>query len=860
MKRRRGRGNTSWGRGGSWRGLLGALATIVLLVGTIRAQQPLTGTGSRLSKKLGRQIEVLLPEFPSAAWIGARNGMGAETVNLPQDSAARQAAAMRRSHGVDGTGVGIGVLSTGVARLVSGEAAVELLDRVMVLPGQAGEGDEGTETLSVLHQLAPGSDLYFATGLGGPRRFAANIQALCQAGADIIVDDLFDYRETIYPGGRMAQGIQAAVAEGCVYVSAAGKPIEFGDRERQYTPDRAPAPLDDFSTTEDPKGAMSDLSSATCLVAANPDLETFCGSWASPRQVAALAALIIEEAGGAHNVFPEALRAAVVGTELQIGPQAGPLAETTGPAIRKIRIRSDPPQGRESYGIGDLIEVEITFSEAVNVTGTPQLGLRVGRVTRAAGYSEGAGTTVLTFSYTVAGGDEDSDGLSVKTDNLWLNNGTIEAGSGNHAELTHPGLPHQLGHRVDAVTPSLLDSDAAAVSGSKLTLSYDELLDGSSTPSAGDFRVTVAGKERGVTTVAVTGNAVTLALASPVVQGEAVTASYAKPGQGTAKPIRDPAGNESMAFTNQAVTNRTGEETKPAAGQLSAKTVRQIQSLLSAKVRRTPAQRKVSSQLLEARRTPRRKPTAAGSGRLQETDRQATEERVMVDIRADVTPAVLTRIRELGGTVINSVPKYQAIRAQIPLRAGVRLAALDEVRTIRPADEARTRGQAATLSPASRTRAADAPVTKKDNTSQGDVAHRANSARRTHNVDGTGIGVGVIANGVRSLADRQATDDLPARVTVLPGQEGSGDEGTALLEIVHDLAPGAELYFATGNGGEARMAENIEALCEAGANVIVDDIGYALEAVFRTASYRKESMRRSLTGVSSSRRAATTAI
>ena len=282
-----------------------------------------------------------------------------------------------------------------------------------------------------------------------------------------------------------------------------------------------------------------------------------------------------------------------------------------------------------------------------------------------------------------------------------------------------------------------------------------------------------------------------------------------------------------------AVTNRAGEETKPAGGRLPARAVRQIRSLLSAKVRRTPAQRKVSSQLLEARRKPRPKPTAAGSGRLQATDPQAKDERVMVDIRADVTPAVLTRIRELGGTVINSVPKYQAIRAQIPLRAVVRLAALDEVRTIRPADEARTRGQAATLSPASRTRAADAPVTKKDNTSQGDVAHRANSARRTHNVDGTGIGVGVIANGVRSLADRQATDDLPARVTVLPGQEGSGDEGTALLEIVHDLAPGAELYFATGNGGEARMAENIEALCEAGANVIVDDVGYLTEPVFQ---------------------------
>ena len=183
-----------------------------------------------------------------------------------------------------------------------------------------------------------------------------------------------------------------------------------------------------------------------------------------------------------------------------------------------------------------------------------------------------------------------------------------------------------------------------------------------------------------------------------------------------------------------------------------------------------------------------------------------------VDIQADVTPAVLARIRTLGGTVIDSVPQYRAIRAQLPLGSVARLAALAAVQSIRPADEA---------------------VTRKDDTSEGDVAHRANSARTTQSVDGTGIGIGVISDGVRTLAERQASDDLPARVTVLPGQEGSGDEGTALLEIVHDLAPGAELYFATGNGGQARMAVNIEALCEAGANVIVDDIGYLQEAAFQ---------------------------
>ena len=227
---------------------------------------------------------------------------------------------------------------------------------------------------------------------------------------------------------------------------------------------------------------------------------------------------------------------------------------------------------------------------------------------------------------------------------------------------------------------------------------------------------------------------------------------------------------------------------------------------------RTPTQQKLNSQLQDALRAPLQKPTAAGTSRLQATDPDAKNERVMVDIRTDVTPTVLKRIRDLGGTVISSVPKYQAIRAQLPLRAMERLAALDAIRTIRPADEA---------------------VTRKDNTSEGVGAHRANSARTTHRVDGTGIGIGVLSDGVRSLADRQASGDLPARVAVLPGQAGRGDEGTALLEIVHDLAPGAELYFATGFGGQAQMAANIEALCEAGANVIVDDIGYTNEAAFQ---------------------------
>ena len=262
-----------------------------------------------------------------------------------------------------------------------------------------------------------------------------------------------------------------------------------------------------------------------------------------------------------------------------------------------------------------------------------------------------------------------------------------------------------------------------------------------------------------------------------------------------------------------------------AGGELAVKTVRQIEALLAAKAQRTPAQRKVSSHLLPARRAQQ-----YGVARLQAPAEVTADETVMVDIRADVTPVVLARIRALGGTVVNSVPRYRAIRAQLPLAAVEPLATLDAVRSIRAADVAATNAQQPGGISDIRTDVLKAVGAR---TSEGDVAHRANSARTTHSVDGTGIGIGVLSNGVRTLAARQASGDLPARVTVLEGQAGEGDEGTAMLEIVHDLAPGAELYFATTSGGPARFAANIEALCDAGADVIVDDVHYLREAVFQ---------------------------
>ena len=118
-------------------------------------------------------------------------------------------------------------------------------------------------------------------------------------------------------------------------------------------------------------------------------------------------------------------------------------------------------------------------------------------------------------------------------------------------------------------------------------------------------------------------------------------------------------------------------------------------------------------------------------------------------------------------------------------------------------------------------------------TSEGDRTHAADTARQTSRVTGVGTKLCALSDGVASLAASQAAGELPA-VDVLPGQAGSGDEGTAMLQIMHDLAPGAELGFATAFMSAASFADNIRKLrFDADCDVIVDDILYYNEAAFQ---------------------------
>jgi hypothetical protein len=128
---------------------------------------------------------------------------------------------------------------------------------------------------------------------------------------------------------------------------------------------------------------------------------------------------------------------------------------------------------------------------------------------------------------------------------------------------------------------------------------------------------------------------------------------------------------------------------------------------------------------------------------------------------------------------------------------------------------------------------------------------RVDDARGAFDLRGNGMTVGVLSDSF-DTASGTATDakddvlsgDLPGPAGTCSGQQlpvnvidegpgGESDEGRAMLQIVHDLAPHAELAFATAFESEEGFAENIEKLAAAGAEVIVDDVGWFEEPFFQ---------------------------
>ena len=253
---------------------------------------------------------------------------------------------------------------------------------------------------------------------------------------------------------------------------------------------------------------------------------------------------------------------------------------------------------------------------------------------------------------------------------------------------------------------------------------------------------------------------------------------------------------------------------------ISPEALQQMQELLEEKESRTAVQRKLGSQLVYALKASTGQPLTAsisvlpGAGDSLNVDAAG----VLVDTRASVSSELLAAISQAGGRVIYASAGTQRVRARIPLAAMEMVAARGDVQFIRPGAVARTHGMGRQHPPrlpgllpslAMRRWSANTAIFNLANrlgltffvgslTTQGVISHSSNAARSTYGISGAGVRVGVLSDSAESTAFLIGTGDLPAGTTIVQdiiGGPGSS-EGTAMMEIVYDMAPGVQLFFA----------------------------------------------------------------
>ena len=139
------------------------------------------------------------------------------------------------------------------------------------------------------------------------------------------------------------------------------------------------------------------------------------------------------------------------------------------PTVTGTAVTSSPA-ANGNYETGEVIQVTVTFSNAVTVdtaSGTPRLALTIGSNTRYADYSASdSNSTALVFAYPVVAEDEDNDGISIDADALELNGGAIhkEGDASTDALLGHGALSTQSGHRVNRADALIISNGVSVIS------------------------------------------------------------------------------------------------------------------------------------------------------------------------------------------------------------------------------------------------------------------------------------------------------------------------------------------------------------------------------------------------------------
>jgi subtilisin family serine protease len=182
---------------------------------------------------------------------------------------------------------------------------------------------------------------------------------------------------------------------------------------------------------------------------------------------------------------------------------------------------------------------------------------------------------------------------------------------------------------------------------------------------------------------------------------------------------------------------------------------------------------------------------------------------VVIDAIAKGDPSVLLKgLRALG---MKSIAVHgRIISGQLPLSAVDKLDTLASLNEVKSSQMITSQGSVH---------------------SKGDHAQKSDTARQRFSVSGKGVTIGVLSDSYNCLNGEKkdkASKDLPEHVLVVEEAldcEGRTDEGRALLQIIHDIAPQAKLLFHTGENGLANSANAILKLAfQHKADVIIDDM------------------------------------
>ncbi|MBD2700860.1 S8 family serine peptidase [Spirosoma sp. BT702] len=203
-----------------------------------------------------------------------------------------------------------------------------------------------------------------------------------------------------------------------------------------------------------------------------------------------------------------------------------------------------------------------------------------------------------------------------------------------------------------------------------------------------------------------------------------------------------------------------------------------------------------------------------------------TGQKIVVDAVAETDGETLEKALRKAGFAI--IARYgRVVTCQIEISRLPELETLADCRFANPAERPQTN---------------TGPVN-----TQGDASQRSDLIRQQYGLTGQGVKVGVMSDSYNALLGAPASvtaGELPGvgnpngfttAVTVVQDYTlaGATDEGRAMLEIVHDIAPAAQLYYRTASVSQADFAAGIEQLANVGCRVIIDDIKWLAEPFFQ---------------------------